>query len=109
MDPTELKHLWILALTRRGDCPKCGMALEPRTSQAADPDNPELTDMRRRFRVCLALTAPVFVIAMRALLDLSPRDGPPHPTGWNRGGHRPRPEEPGSWGAARRSFHGVGR
>src|SRR5262245_21991332 len=32
-----------------GPCPSCGMALEPRTPGAAE--NPELTDMRRRFHV----------------------------------------------------------
>ncbi|MEX2481279.1 MAG: copper-translocating P-type ATPase [Gammaproteobacteria bacterium] len=46
-----------------GDCPKCGMALEPRTPDAG-AGNPELDDMRRRFRVALVLTLPVFLIAM---------------------------------------------
>jgi Cu+-exporting ATPase len=47
-----------------GSCPICGMALEPRTVSAEEPENPELTDMRRRFRVSLALTAPLVVLAM---------------------------------------------
>ena len=39
-------------------CPKCGMALEPRTVYAAEEENPELVDMRRRFWVSLVLTVP---------------------------------------------------
>ena len=47
-----------------GTCPICGMALEPRAVAAGDEANPELTDMSRRFRVGLALTLPVFALAM---------------------------------------------
>jgi Cu+-exporting ATPase len=32
-----------------GACPKCGMALEPRTVTAEEGPNPELADMSRRF------------------------------------------------------------
>ncbi|MBD3419319.1 MAG: heavy metal translocating P-type ATPase [Chitinivibrionales bacterium] len=56
-----------------GSCPKCGMALEPRTPQAEDAqENPELRDMRRRFYVCLVLSAPLIVIAMGGMLPGSP-------------------------------------
>jgi Cu+-exporting ATPase len=48
---------------RPGACPICGMALEPRTVTLEEPENPELIDMRRRFRVAVALTAPL-VVAM---------------------------------------------
>ena len=51
-----------------GSCPICGMALEPRTITAAPEENPELRDMTRRFWVSLALTAPLIVIAMGAML-----------------------------------------
>src|SRR5512145_854197 len=34
-----------------GSCPICGMALEPRTAALEEAENPELTDMRRRFWV----------------------------------------------------------
>jgi Cu+-exporting ATPase len=47
-----------------GSCPICGMALEPRTVQATEEENPELIDMRRRFWVSVALTAPLVLVAM---------------------------------------------
>ncbi|HEX9121175.1 MAG TPA: heavy metal translocating P-type ATPase [Terriglobales bacterium] len=47
-----------------GACPICGMALEPRSITAAEPENPELSDMTRRFWASLALTIPLLVIAM---------------------------------------------
>jgi Cu+-exporting ATPase len=47
-----------------GSCPICGMALEPRTLTAGEEENTELVDMNRRFWVSLALTVPVFLIAM---------------------------------------------
>ncbi len=52
-----------------GTCPKCGMALEPEATSLDREDNPELRDMTRRFRVALALTLPVFLLAM---LDMVP-------------------------------------
>ena len=47
-----------------GDCPECGMDLEPREAGAQDEENPELAAMTRRFRGSLVLTLPVFVLAM---------------------------------------------
>ncbi len=47
-----------------GSCPICGMALEPELVTADTGPNPELADMTRRFRIALALTAPVFVMEM---------------------------------------------
>jgi P-type Cu+ transporter len=49
---------------RPGACPICGMALEPRMVTLDEPENPELTDMKRRFRVSALLTAPLVAIAM---------------------------------------------
>ena len=46
-----------------GDCPKCGMALEPELP-SLDDDNPELRDFQRRFWWTLPLTGVVFVLAM---------------------------------------------
>ncbi len=48
-----------------GSCPKCGMALEPRTVQLEE-DTTELDDMSRRFWVSTFLAIPVFISAMAA-------------------------------------------
>jgi Cu+-exporting ATPase len=57
-----------------GDCPICGMALEPKTIAAdSSVDNAELIDMTRRFWIGAALTLPVFLLAMSHLVP----DGPP--------------------------------
>jgi len=49
-----------------GACPKCGMALEPRTLRLnTEEEDPELPDMRRRFWVSLILALPLVVLAMR--------------------------------------------
>ncbi|HET6587637.1 MAG TPA: heavy metal translocating P-type ATPase [Oleiagrimonas sp.] len=63
-----------------GDCPKCGMALEPEIPQAGDDDDSEVRTLRRRFWVLVALTLPVFILAMT-----------PHMTGWHW---------PAAWGVA---------
>ena len=47
-----------------GACPQCGMALEPRVTEAEAPPNAELIDMTRRFWVGAALGVPVFLVAM---------------------------------------------
>ena len=52
---------------RPGACPKCGMALEPILTSAADAvdqPNPELVDMTRRFWVGVAFALPIFVLTM---------------------------------------------
>ncbi|MGH8042617.1 MAG: heavy metal translocating P-type ATPase, partial [Rudaea sp.] len=54
-----------------GHCPKCGMALEP-LLPTADEDDSDLRALARRLSWCLALTVPVFLIAMA-----------PHVTGWH--------------------------
>jgi P-type Cu+ transporter len=47
-----------------GDCPICGMALEPEEVTADTGPSAELVDMTRRFWIGLALTLPVFVLEM---------------------------------------------
>jgi Cu+-exporting ATPase len=47
-----------------GNCPICGMALEPMTPAAGEIENPELRAMRRRFWGGVALSLPLLAIAM---------------------------------------------
>jgi len=49
---------------RPGNCPICGMTLEPVKATADIGENRELADMTRRFWVGLALTSPVFILEM---------------------------------------------
>jgi Cu+-exporting ATPase len=51
-----------------GNCPICGMALEPETITGDEGENPELTDFRRRFWVGLTLSIPLIVLEMGAHL-----------------------------------------
>ena len=57
-----------------GNCPICGMALEPVMPTAEEGENAELTDFRRRFWWTLPLTVIVTVLAMAGhlLTALSP-------------------------------------
>src|SRR5262249_38893095 len=57
-----------------GACPKCGMALEPRLAAPGEGPNPQLVGMRRRFGIGLALSVPVFVLAMGDMV---------FPAGWH--------------------------
>ena len=47
-----------------GHCPKCGMALEPLLPAAGVDDDSDLRALSRRFWILVALTIPVFVLAM---------------------------------------------
>ena len=47
-----------------GACPKCGMALEPKSPTLTEGEDPELKDMSRRFWVSLVFTVPLFLYAM---------------------------------------------
>ncbi|SHM01001.1 heavy metal translocating P-type ATPase [Vreelandella subglaciescola] len=47
-----------------GDCPICGMGLEPEQVSLDDGPSEELTDMTRRFWIGLVLALPVFLIEM---------------------------------------------
>ena len=47
-----------------GNCPICGMALEPEIATGEEGPNPELADFTRRFWIGLVLTLPVFVLEM---------------------------------------------
>ena len=49
---------------RPGDCPICGMTLEPKRVGADDEDHEEIRSLSRRFWIALALTTPVLFVAM---------------------------------------------
>ena len=55
-----------------GNCPICGMALEPCTVTLAELPNAELISMTRRFWTSVALTAPIFLMAMSDLFPGKP-------------------------------------
>jgi Cu+-exporting ATPase len=47
-----------------GNCPICGMALEPEGIPDAEGTSPELKDMTRRFLIGAVLATPIFVLEM---------------------------------------------
>ena len=51
-----------------GNCPICGMALEPRTVTLEDVENVHLKDMTRRFWVSVALSLPLVALAMGEMI-----------------------------------------
>ncbi|MGF7212763.1 Cu+-exporting ATPase [Skermanella aerolata] len=51
-----------------GNCPICGMALEPVTGGVEGEPNPELVDMTRRFWIGAALTVPLVLLELGAHL-----------------------------------------
>ena len=53
-----------------GDCPKCGMALEPMTPSADSGPNPEYVDFKRRLKITAPLAALVFVLEMGAHIGI---------------------------------------
>src|SRR5437762_2526052 len=52
-----------------GNCPICGMALEPVASSAAPEENAELRSMSRRFWVGVALSIPIALLAMGGMIS----------------------------------------
>ena len=67
-----------------GNCPKCGMALEPRTVSGVEGPDPELTDMTRRFWIGLVLTLPPLAFVMGDMLPGQPLRHliPPRVSAW---------------------------
>lgn len=61
-----------------GNCPVCGMALEPVLAMAGHGEDPELVDMRRRFWISALLTLPLLAQTMMAMLGTAA-------TIWNAG------------------------
>jgi len=55
-----------------GNCPICGMALEPQQVSLEDGPDPEYLDMRRRFWISAVFTLPLFLYAMCEMLPRNP-------------------------------------
>src|SRR5881296_2842714 len=47
-----------------GECPKCGMVLEPKTPHMVEEDETEIRSLSRKFWSALVLTIPVLILAM---------------------------------------------
>lgn len=56
-----------------GDCPICGMALEPMGIPTDEP-NPELIDFTRRFWISAALSIPLLILTMGPMVGLNVRE-----------------------------------
>ncbi len=58
-----------------GNCPICGMALEPKSVVThSEEDDHELRDMTRRFWIAAALSVPVLILAMGPMIGLPLHD-----------------------------------
>ncbi len=55
-----------------GNCPICGMALEPEEVSLTDEANPELVDFTRRLKISAVLTIPLTLLAMSDILPGQP-------------------------------------
>ncbi len=51
-----------------GNCPICGMALQPKMAAPGATENPELRDMRRRFWISAALCLPLLLLSMAEMI-----------------------------------------
>jgi len=60
-----------------GNCPICGMALEPMVPSLEDKESNELRDMQRRFWVSLVLSLPLVILAMSDLIPGKPLQSAP--------------------------------
>jgi Cu+-exporting ATPase len=67
-----------------GNCPICGMALEP-VEMSLDDENPELVDMTRRFWISAILSIPLFLAVMPHLFGIDIATWIPHSfLGWTQ-------------------------
>ncbi|HKP96951.1 MAG TPA: heavy metal translocating P-type ATPase [Fibrobacteria bacterium] len=69
-----------------GSCPKCGMALEPKSPLTAEEAeaNPELKDMQRRFWISMVLTVPLVLLVMAHMVSAFHLESMLRPE-WRRG------------------------
>ncbi len=69
-EPTEVGVIYTCPMHSQirqpgpGNCPICGMTLEPLAATGTAEPNHELSDMTRRFWIGLVLTLPVFILEM---------------------------------------------
>lgn len=82
--------------THPGNCPKCGMTLEPVMPSLDDEANPDLADLTHRFWWTLPLTVIVAVLAMFG-----------HQSGWIVGTHQPHVFWRRRWDSNPRTSHPV--
>ncbi|MGJ0426300.1 copper-transporting P-type ATPase [Methylocystis sp.] len=68
--------------TGPGNCPICGMALEPLVAAVRESESAELINMTRRFWIGLALAVPVFILEMGGHFLNLHRFIPPHVSNW---------------------------
>src|SRR6185369_1465537 len=79
-EPTEMQlgTIWTCPMHPQirwdhpGNCPICGMALEPLEPTVDEAPNPELIDMSRRFWISTLLTFPLVILAFGAELGWQP-------------------------------------
>lgn len=55
-----------------GNCPICGMSLEPEVVTLEEQENPELKDFSRRLKICALLSLPLLFLAMSDLIPGQP-------------------------------------
>jgi Cu+-exporting ATPase len=65
-----------------GDCPMCGMALEPLDATGEDSGSGELDDMTQRFVVSVLFGLPVFLLAMAHLFPVTAAFGDSDMSRW---------------------------
>lgn len=53
-----------------GDCPKCGMHLEPKTALDGEEDDKEARMLTRKFWIGLILALPVFILALGEMIPV---------------------------------------
>jgi Cu+-exporting ATPase len=53
-----------------GNCPICGMVLEPSLAEASEEEDPELRSMTLRFWISAVLSLPLFVLAMAPMVGV---------------------------------------
>lgn len=55
-----------------GNCPICGMALEPEEVTLDEGENPELVDFKKRLKISASLALPLFLLAMSDMIPGQP-------------------------------------